>query len=192
MNIQSYKKRLLENLYLPYQNGKTSLGSPIGANIVFGEGNPNAQLMIIGEALGREEDEKSRPFVGRSGRLLTKTLEGLGIPREQTYITNVVKWRPPQNRTPNPEERTLGMPLLISQIKVINPSRILTLGSIATRALLGDEIQISKTRGITHAFGNYTVTPTYHPAYILRNPAALKTFVADISQAIQALDQQKS
>lgn len=185
MNRKYYKLQLLKELYEPYSNGRKTLGNQPGANIVFGEGDPDAEVMIIGEALGREEDEQRRPFVGRSGRLLTKALEGLGTKRESVFITNVVKWRPTNNRTPNHQERALGFDLLCSQIKIINPKTVIALGSVAAKTLLGDDVKISKIRGRQHQANGTTIIPTFHPAYILRNATELKSFIHDIASALQ-------
>lgn len=150
-------------------------------NVVFGYGNPDTQLLFIGEAPGRDEDLQGQPFVGRSGRLLTKVLESYNIVREQVYITNIVKCRPPNNRKPLPlEAKTCKNLLLFNQIKIIQPKVICTLGSFALQELLGQPVQITKVRGIPIKKGDITIIPTYHPAYILRNPVELKSLVHDI------------
>jgi uracil-DNA glycosylase family 4 len=137
--------------------------------IVFGDGNPNASLMFIGEGPGQEEDARGLPFVGRSGELLTKMIEaGLQIPRKDVYICNIVKCRPPKNRTPQPDEVATCKPFLDSQIDAIRPKTIVTLGRPATSLLLGQDVSISRVRGTWQSYRGIPVMPTFHPAYILR------------------------
>ncbi|HJM68595.1 MAG TPA: uracil-DNA glycosylase [Candidatus Babeliales bacterium] len=153
-------------------------------NIVFGEGPANADIMIIGEAPGKDEDEQGRPFVGRSGKLLTKALESVGLKREDVYITNIVKTRPPNNRTPSKQEIENGRNLLLEQIKIIQPKVICTLGACALRGLNSDTIpkplRITKLRGSTFSYNVAKLLPTLHPAYILRNPSAADLFREDL------------
>lgn len=164
------------------------LGSLGRTNVVFGEGNPDARLLFIGEAPGRDEDLEGKPFVGRSGRLLTKTLEAYGIDRSEVYITNIVKCRPPNNRKPLPlEAKTCKNLLLFNQIKIIKPQIICTLGSFALQELLDQTVQITKIRGIPIIWEGITIIPTYHPAYILRNPSELKSLVLDIEKVAELL-----
>lgn len=145
-------------------------------SIVFGEGYPDASLMFIGEAPGEEEDLQGRPFVGEAGKLLTRLIEKMGMKREEVYIANVVKCRPPQNREPEEDEIKTCLPFLKSQIEIIKPSVIMTLGAVATRSLLFFEQQKKKKDGITqwrgkvYYYQNIPVVPTFHPAYLLRNP----------------------
>ena len=186
MNAKIYKQQLLNELYAYYDGCKKCPLFPTRTNIVFGEGNPDTKLLFIGEAPGKDEDLQGRPFVGRSGKLLTKTLNALGIDRQDIYITNVVKCRPPNNRLPNPQETFICKNLLLyNQIKIIRPKIICTLGSCALQALLQKPIQITKVRGTKQKLDNVTIIPTYHPAYILRNPKELKTFASDISKALK-------
>jgi len=154
-------------------------------NVVFGEGNPDADLMLIGEGPGAEEDAQGRPFVGRSGKLLTKILDLVGLPRPEVFITNIVKCRPPNNRKPLPFESTTCKGLFLkNQIRIIRPSVICTLGATAIEGLLDlKEARITKTRGIPTKYEGITVIPAYHPAYILRNPKELTTLVQDITLA---------
>lgn len=160
------------------------------SRVVFGEGNPNAQIMFIGEAPGRDEDIQGRPFVGRSGQLLTKIIEAMGLTRDQVYITNVVKSRPPNNRTPTVQEREACKNLILfKELAIIKPKIICTLGSLATKALLGDEITISQARGKFFIFKDYLVMPTYHPAYLLRNPEAKKIVLADMQKIMHKLQE---
>ncbi len=142
-------------------------------NIVFGEGSPKAELMIVGEAPGADEDASGRPFVGRAGQLLTKMIEAIQLNREDVYIANILKSRPPDNRNPEAEETKACIPFLYRQIAVIKPKLIVTLGNPATQGLLDTKVGITKLRG---EFQDYPrlpgikVLPTFHPAYLLRSP----------------------
>ncbi len=151
-------------------------------NIVVGEGNPNADLMFIGEAPGANEDETGKPFVGRAGMLLTKIIENvLHLKREDVYIANIVKCRPPNNRVPTLEEVSSCKPYLLEQIKIINPKLIVALGSTSYHHLSEDyNMPISKIRGEILEFGNAKLIPTYHPSFLLRNPSAKKDVFADM------------
>ena len=150
-------------------------------NVVFGEGNLNATLMFVGEAPGSSEDSMGKPFVGRSGELLTKMIENvLHMKREDIYITNIVKCRPPNNRTPTPTEAHTCQPYLLKQIELIKPKLIVALGATAYHYLTGDETPISKVRGIAQQQENYTIIPTFHPSYLLRNPSAKKEVFEDL------------
>ncbi len=194
MDAKKYKQQLLNKLYAPYQK---CLECPLGflgrINVVFGEGNPDADFMFIGEAPGKDEDIQGRPFVGRSGQLLNKVLELIGMQRPNLFITNIVKCRPPGNRKPTPEESNTCKKLLLKkQIKIISPKIICTLGAASLQALLEDyTIKISKVRGKLTSWENIPVLPTYHPAYILRNPKELQTLVNDIKKAHKYLHKQK-
>lgn len=187
MDSKTYKQALLDKLYAPYKNcTMCPLGTLGRTQVVFGEGNPDTKLLFIGEGPGRDEDAQGRPFVGRSGKLLTKTLEGLGLKREDVYITNIVKCRPPNNRIPTPVESSTCMGLfLFNQIKIIRPEVICTLGSTALQSLMGPDIKISKVRGTVLHKDDTKVIPIFHPAYILRNASQLKTFVSDLAFAIE-------
>ncbi len=150
-------------------------------NSVFGDGNPHAKIMFIGEAPGREEDIQAKPFVGRSGELLTKMIENvLGIKREEIYITNIVKCRPPQNRDPEIEEVESCKPYLLKQIEIINPKIIVTLGRIAFKYLLNNDTPITKARGTLYSFKGIKVIPTFHPSFLLRNPSKKKEAFIDL------------
>lgn len=156
------------------------------AQVVFGEGDPHAALMFVGEGPGRDEDQQGRPFVGRAGKLLTNIINAMGLTREQVFISNTVKCRPPGNRNPSPEEsRTCIDSILLREIAIVQPKIICPLGAIATRALLGDEATLAKTRGQIIQTEHFSVLPTYHPAYLLRNPPA-KKFVWEDMQKIMA------
>ncbi len=141
-----------------------------GTNLVFGVGNPNADLLIIGEAPGEQEDKQGEPFVGRAGQLLNKILEAIGFTRDDVYIANILKHRPPNNRDPLPEERERSLPVLIKQIAIINPKIILCLGRISAQTLLGSTDAMKDMRGKFHPWHGYELTVTYHPAALLRNP----------------------
>jgi len=138
--------------------------------IVFGSGNPRAELVVIGEGPGADEDAQGKPFVGRAGQLLTKMLESVGLSRDEVYITNAVKCRPPGNRNPEPEELAACAPVLDAQLATLQPKVVLSLGSVATQALLGTREAIGKLRGRVHPFGAAVLVPTFHPAFLLRNP----------------------
>lgn len=144
-------------------------------NIVFGEGNPHAELMFIGEGPGRDEDIQGSPFVGDAGQLLTKLIEKMGFKRKEVYIANIVKCRPPMNRDPEEEEINTCKPFVEEQIKIISPRAIMALGRISAQSLLNTKIPISKLRGRFYVLNlfqnlNIPVMPTFHPAYLLRNP----------------------
>lgn len=190
MNKHILKKYLLEKLYEPYKNCKACpLGNLGRKNIVFGPGNENGDILIIGEAPGKEEDDQGLPFVGRSGRLLNKALEVAKIDKQNIFITNIVKCRPPNNRTPLPNETSICTKLfLFNQIKILRPKIIITLGSIAINSLFETSFKITKIRGQKLEYNDFVVIPTYHPAYILRNPKELVNFVADLQKATELLN----
>jgi len=193
MNLKKlFKQELLEQLYAPHLQCNACPLAQLGRNnIVFGEGNPNAKLMFIGEGPGRDEDLKGKPFIGRAGQLLSKALDALGLKREDVYITNIVKCRPPGNRTPTPlESETCKNLLLLKQIKIVRPRVICTLGAAAVKGLLEQEnLKISRIRGKKLDFNGTILLPTYHPAYILRNPKELKALIADLELAIKLIHQ---
>jgi uracil-DNA glycosylase len=143
---------------------------PGAKNLVFGEGSPSARLMFIGEAPGAEEDLQGRPFVGAAGQVLNNLLNKLGLQREEVYITNVVKSRPPGNRDPEPDEIEACLPFLKLQIAAIRPRVIVTLGKIATQAVLSTKEPITKMRGQWQHYDHLRVMPTFHPSYLLRFP----------------------
>jgi len=139
--------------------------------VVFGTGNPNADLMFVGEAPGADEDRLGEPFVGRAGQLLTKIIEAIGLARADVYIANVIKCRPPGNRNPEPDEVATCEPFLFDQIDLIRPKVIVALGTFAAHALLGTDAPISRLRGRVHDFrGGSKLIPTFHPAFLLRSP----------------------
>lgn len=189
MDIKNYKQDLLNKLYAPYTNcTQCPLGKLGRINVVFGDGNPDAKLMFIGEAPGQDEDRQGKPFVGRSGKLLTKILELADIQRSDVFISNVVKCRPPANRKPMEKEASICTNLLLfNQIKIIRPEIICTLGASALQGLLNNyEIKISHFRGkpiVSQIIPNTIILPTFHPAYILRNPKEMHTMYDDIQKA---------
>lgn len=153
---------------------KPSALADTAANLVFGEGNPDANLVIIGEAPGEDEDAQGRPFVGRAGQLLDRILESGHLEREDIYITNILKYRPPNNRNPKPEEIVASEPLLLEQLKIIRPQIIGTLGNFPTQFFAGTKDGITKTRGNWFDWHGVRVFPMFHPAYLLRNPSREK------------------
>jgi uracil-DNA glycosylase family 4 len=156
--------------------------------IVFGDGNPHADLMFIGEGPGQEEDRRGLPFVGRAGELLTQMIEkGLGIPRSEVYICNIVKCRPPNNRTPLDGEVAACRPFLEGQIAAIRPKVIVALGRPAASALLGRNVAITKLRGTWHSFAGIPLMPTLHPAYVLRQytPENRRNVWQDLKAALE-------
>lgn len=151
-------------------------------HIVFGVGNPRAELMFIGEGPGRDEDIQGEPFVGRAGQLLTKIIEAMGMKREDVYITNIIMCRPPENRAPLPDEVATCIPFLHQKIEVIQPKVIVCLGSIAAKSLLQTEANITRIRGQWQEYRGIKVMPTYHPAYLLRNPDAKRSVWEDMKK----------
>ena len=152
-------------------------------NLVFGVGNPKADLMFVGEAPGRDEDLKGEPFVGRAGQLLTKIIEAIDLTRDDVYIANVIKCRPPKNRNPEPDEVKTCEPFLFSQIDAIQPRVIVALGAFAVRTLLRDDkTPISKLRGQQYSYRGTTLIPTFHPAYLLRSPDKKRYVWEDMKQ----------
>lgn len=150
-------------------------------HVVFGEGNEHAQILFVGEGPGATEDDTGRPFVGRAGDVLTKMIENvLLVPRSEVYIANIVKCRPPNNRTPSATEAHTCISYLQKQIENIKPHIVVTLGSTAYHYLTGDESSITQIRGTLQKRDGYTIVPTFHPSYLLRNPSAKKEAFADM------------
>jgi len=158
--------------------------------IVFGVGNPDADLMFVGEAPGADEDVQGEPFVGRAGQLLTKIIEAIGLTREDVYIANVIKCRPPQNRNPEPDEVDTCEPFLFRQVDAIKPKVIVALGSFAARALLRTQDSISRLRGRVYEYRGAKLIPTFHPAYLLRNPSSKKEVWEDMKLVRNLLNSQ--
>lgn len=154
-------------------------------NIVFGDGNPNADLVFVGEAPGEQEDLSGKPFIGRAGQLLTKMIEAMGLKREDVFICNVVKCRPPNNRNPEPDEIEACSPFLVRQLEAMNAKTIVTLGKFAAQTLLKTETPISQLRGKVFDFRGTKLVPTFHPAYLLRNPSAKKETWEDLKTAAE-------
>ena len=156
-------------------------------NLVFGVGNPDADLMFVGEGPGADEDEQGEPFVGRAGQLLTQIIKAMGFARDDVYIANVVKCRPPNNRNPEPDEIAQCSPFLNAQIASIKPKVIVALGKFAAQTMLGTEMPISRLRGRFHEMGENVVMPTFHPSYLLRTPAAKREVWEDMKMVMQRL-----
>jgi len=148
--------------------------------VVFGVGNPSARLMFVGEAPGADEDMQGIPFVGRAGQLLTKIIEAIGLTRDEVYIANVIKCRPPQNRNPEPDEVDTCEPFLFRQIDVIHPKVIVALGKFGAQTLLKTLDPISRLRGRVYEYRGAKLIPTFHPAYLLRNPASKREVWEDM------------
>ena len=157
-------------------------------HIVFGVGNPNAQLVFVGEGPGRDEDIQGEPFVGAAGELLNRIIQAIKLTREQVYIANIVKCRPPGNRNPEPDEIETCRPFLERQLKAINPRFIVALGKVAAQTLLGSQTPISRLRGRFHDYGGIRLLPTYHPAYLLRNPGAKRDVWEDMQMLMKVYD----
>jgi DNA polymerase len=149
-------------------------------NIVFGQGNPKARLMFVGEAPGRDEDEQGLAFVGRAGQLLTKIIEAIGMKREDVFICNVLRCRPPNNRNPEPDEVASCMPFLDETIRLVEPRVIVTLGTFAAQAVLGTDESIGRLRGRWRTAKGTRVMPTFHPAFLLRSPERKKDVWEDM------------
>jgi DNA polymerase len=154
-------------------------------NLVFGVGNPEAKIVFVGEAPGADEDEQGLPFVGRAGQLLTDIIKAMGYQREEVYICNILKCRPPGNRNPAPEEINQCEPFLKEQLQIISPSVICALGTFAAKTLLRTEVPISVLRGQFHLYEGIKLMPTYHPAYLLRNPSAKRQVWEDVQMIMK-------
>jgi DNA polymerase len=158
-------------------------------NLVFGVGNPDAALMFVGEGPGRDEDLQGEPFVGRAGQLLTEIItKGMKLRRQDVYIANVVKCRPPDNRNPEPDEISACMPFLARQIDLVGPRVIVALGTFAAQMLLDVKTPITRMRGVWHDYRGVKVMPTFHPAYLLRNPGDKRLVWADIKLVMAELE----
>ncbi len=161
-------------------------------SIVFGVGNPAARLMFVGEGPGADEDAQGLPFVGRAGQLLNNMIAAMGLTREECYIANVVKCRPPGNRTPEPEEANTCSPFLFRQIDVVRPQVLVALGATAATYLLGQRQPLAGLRGRVHAFRGMSLIVTYHPAFLLRDPRQKKEAWADLQIAMKELGLKKA
>jgi uracil-DNA glycosylase family 4 len=158
------------------------------SHIVFGTGNPDADLVFVGEAPGRDEDMQGEPFVGKAGQLLTRIITAMGLKREDVYICNVIKCRPPENRDPLPAEIEMCQPFLMEQLSIIKPRVICALGSFASQTLLKSEVRISRLRGQFRDFDGVPLMPTYHPSFLLRNPHAKRDVWEDVKMVMELLD----
>jgi DNA polymerase len=156
--------------------------------IVFGVGNPDADLMFVGEAPGADEDMQGEPFVGRAGQLLTRIIEAIGLRRQDVYIANVIKCRPPGNRNPEPDEVERCEPFLFRQIDIIKPKVVVALGKFAAQSLLRTTDPITRLRGREYRYRDAILMPTYHPAYLLRNPSAKRDVWEDMKRVKTLLD----
>ncbi len=179
----------LEELHSKIHNCQKCGLSKSRTNFVFGDGNPNADIMLIGEAPGAEEDKTGIPFVGRAGKLLTDILKAINLTREEIYIANILKCRPPKNRDPQPEERDACMPYLLKQIDLIKPKMILCLGRIAANTLLGTNQSLTKLRENVHEFHGVPMIATFHPAALLRNPNWKRPVWEDVQKFRKMYDQ---
>jgi uracil-DNA glycosylase len=158
--------------------------------IVFGVGNPRADIMFVGEAPGADEDQQGEPFVGRAGQLLNNMISAMGIRREDVYIANIIKCRPPGNRTPEREECDTCSPFLMRQIEVVKPKIIVALGAVAAKTLLGVNDAMINLRGKIYDFRNTKLAVTYHPAYLLRDPRQKKEAWKDLQMVMKHLGMQ--
>ncbi len=157
-------------------------------NIVFGVGNPAAALAFVGEAPGADEDASGEPFVGAAGQLLTKMIQAMGLQREDVYICNIIKCRPPGNRNPEPDEIAACEPFLKRQLASIKPKIIVCLGKFAAQCLLRSDAPISRLRGTFQSYEGIALMPTFHPAYLLRNPSAKREVWSDLQVVMAELD----
>ncbi|MCA9446568.1 MAG: uracil-DNA glycosylase [Candidatus Omnitrophica bacterium] len=183
------KQSRLDQLAKPLQTCEECRLCQGRTNLVYGVGNPDADLMFIGEGPGRDEDLQGEPFVGRAGKLLTDMIQkGMKIRREDVYIANIVKCRPPDNRNPEPDEMEACLPNLIEQVRIVDPKIIVCLGATAVKGLLKERMGITKLRGNWRTFEGIPVMPTLHPAYLLRNPPAKKDAWEDLKQVIAVMN----
>jgi DNA polymerase len=177
--LQLIREEIGDCTRCPLHSGRT--------NLVFADGNPNARLMFVGEGPGADEDAQGLPFVGRAGQLLNNMIAAMGLKREQVYIANVVKCRPPGNRTPAPEEANTCSPFLFRQIDVVRPQVLVALGATAATYLLGTRQPLAGLRGRVHSVRGAQLIVTYHPAYLLRDPRQKKEAWADLQIAMREL-----
>lgn len=157
-------------------------------NLVFGVGSPDAEVMFVGEAPGRDEDAQGEPFVGKAGQLLTRMIGAMGLRREEVYIANIIKCRPPNNRNPEPDEVASCEPFLRQQIDAIAPRILIALGNFAAKTLLNTDQGITRLRGSFHRYQGVPLMPTFHPAYLLRNPDAKRAAWSDLQAVMAEMD----
>jgi len=187
-HIHSDKENLLRKLREEIGDCKRCKLSGKRTNIVFGEGNPDAKLMFIGEGPGREEDIQARPFVGDAGMVLTRLIEKMGFRREDVYIANIVKCRPPMNRDPEADEMEECKGFVERQIEIIHPQVIMSLGRVAAMALTGDaKLKITAIRGKFFDYKGILLLPTFHPAYLMRNPKDKWLTWSDAQKVLEVL-----
>lgn len=160
--------------------------------IVFGVGNPNADLMFVGEAPGHDEDVQGEPFVGRAGQLLTRIIEAIGLKREGVYIANIIKCRPPENRNPEPDEVAACEPFVFRQVETIRPKVIVALGTFAAQTLLKTRDPISRLRGRVYTYGGAKLVATFHPAFLLRSPDRKRDVWEDMKKVRALLNEESS
>lgn len=177
----------LEEIRIDLGNCSRCKLSDSRTNIVFGAGDPKARLVFVGEGPGYEEDQKGEPFIGAAGQLLTKIIEAIELTREQVYICNIIKCRPPGNRNPMPDEIKACVPFLTRQIMAIEPEFICALGTFAAQTLLETKEPISKLKGRFRDYMGIKLLPTYHPAYLLRNPGKKRDVWEDMKKLMKAL-----
>ncbi len=194
MEIRSVKKKktikktsVLQDIEKEIEGCSKCSLSETRKNVVTGAGSSKARLMFVGEAPGRDEDEQGRPFVGRAGQLLTKIIEAIGLKREDVFIANILKCRPPANRNPLPSEIAACTPYLKKQIEILKPQVICALGKFAAQTLLETETPISRLRGEFHEYCGVKLMPTYHPAYLLRNSSGKKDVWEDMKKVAKEL-----
>jgi len=184
----AYRARSLEELQAAIGDCRRCKLWPGRTHVVFGVGNPRAKIMFVGEAPGRDEDAQGEPFVGRAGQLLTDIItKGMGLRRNDVYIANVIKCRPPDNRDPEPDEVESCEPFLKKQIDLIKPRVIVALGKFAVQTLLRSKVPITRLRGTWHNYHGIKLMPTLHPAYLLRNPGDKKLVWEDIKKVLKEL-----
>ena len=187
-NAEAYQAKTLKELREAIGDCRRCKLWPGRTHLVFGVGNPKAQVMFVGEGPGRDEDLQGEPFVGRAGQLLTDIItKGMGLRREDVYIANVIKCRPPDNRNPEPDEVDSCEPFLVKQIEIIRPRIIVGLGKFAVQTLLKSKVPISKLRGNWHDYHGIRFMPTFHPAYLLRNPGDKRLVWEDIKKVLKEL-----
>jgi uracil-DNA glycosylase len=180
------KEEMLKNVYREMSGCQLCPLGKTRKNLVFGDGNPEARIVFVGEAPGADEDEQGLPFVGRAGQLLTDIIvKGMKLERKNVYICNILKCRPPGNRNPQPDEIGKCEPFLKRQLQIISPEVICALGTFAAKTLLKTDIPISVLRGRFHSYEGIKLMPTYHPAYLLRNPSAKKQVWEDVQMIMK-------
>jgi len=188
-NIDPKEKTGLDALALTLADCTRCLLSEARTQVVFGAGNTSADVVFVGEAPGRDEDLQGEPFVGEAGKLLDRILLAMGLKRHQVYICNVIKCRPPRNRDPLPEEILTCEPFLMRQLELIKPRLIVSLGKFAAQTLLKNEAPVSRLRGKWQSYQGIPLMPTYHPAFLLRNPTAKRDVWEDMKEVLRHLQQ---